>query len=251
MNEYVNLTIDNIDHEHVCCAIGDPKHQVGVSDKKEWLKDRMKEGHVFRKLDEKGKIFVEYAPLEYAWVPISGNHFYYIYCLWVSGRFKGKGIAGDLMEYVINDAKQSGRNGICTLSAKKKKPFLGEKKFFEHYGFRVVDTIGDYELLSLSFTQETPAFNEEARKMTIDTNDFTIYYSPQCPYVVNGIREIHAYATANQIPLRIVKVDTLEKAKHAPCVFHNWANFKDGKFISHTLLNKNSFQKLISVQSGK
>ena len=38
-------------------------------------------------------------------------------------------------------------SGICTLISKKKKPFIGEKKFFEHFGFKVVDTIGDYELL--------------------------------------------------------------------------------------------------------
>lgn len=35
------------------------------------------------------------------------------------------------------------------------------------------------------------------------------------------------------------------KAKEVPCVFNNWANFKDGKFISNTLLNKNSFEKLV------
>lgn len=33
----------------------------------------------------------------------------------------------------------------------KKKPFIGEKEFFEYYGFEVIDTIGDYELLALKF----------------------------------------------------------------------------------------------------
>ena len=27
MNDYINLTLDNIDEEHICCVIGDPKHQ--------------------------------------------------------------------------------------------------------------------------------------------------------------------------------------------------------------------------------
>lgn len=49
------------------------------------------------------------------------------------------------------------------------------------------------------------------------------------------------YAKENNI----VKIDTLEKAKEVPCFFNNWANFKDGKFISNTLLNKNSFEKLV------
>ena len=34
MNEYINLTLENIDDEHICCAIGDPKHQDGVNSKK-------------------------------------------------------------------------------------------------------------------------------------------------------------------------------------------------------------------------
>ena len=61
--QFINLTTDNIENEHLCCAISDKKHQVGVATKKNWLKERMAEGHVFRKLDQKGKVFIEYAPL--------------------------------------------------------------------------------------------------------------------------------------------------------------------------------------------
>ena len=245
MNEYINISLDNIDSEHICCAIGDSKHQNGVDNKKAWIKERIKEGHVFRKLNAKGKVFIEYAPLEYAWTPINGNKFLYIYCLWVAGSFKGHGYAKELLDYVINDAKEKGLNGVCTISSKKKKPFISEKSFFEHYGFKVVDNIGDYELLSLSFNNELPKFNGLAKNMKIDNKDFTIYYSPECPYTLNCIKEIQDYANDNNIPINIIKVDTLEKAKSVPCVFNNWANFKDGEFISNTLLNKNSFEKLI------
>lgn len=51
MNDYINITLDNIDNEHLCCAISDKKHQEGVKLKKEWLKERIKEGHEFRKLN--------------------------------------------------------------------------------------------------------------------------------------------------------------------------------------------------------
>lgn len=27
MNKYINLTLENIEEEHICCAIGDKKHQ--------------------------------------------------------------------------------------------------------------------------------------------------------------------------------------------------------------------------------
>ena len=52
MNEYINLTLENIDDEHICCAIGDKKHQAGVDSKKEWIKSKLKDGHIFRKLNE-------------------------------------------------------------------------------------------------------------------------------------------------------------------------------------------------------
>ena len=105
MNEYINLDENNIDREHICCAIGDPKHQDGVDKKKEWIKGKLKDGHVFRKLNARGKIFIEYEPIETAWVPINGKNYMHIYCLWVAGSFKGKGIGKDLLEYAIEDAK--------------------------------------------------------------------------------------------------------------------------------------------------
>lgn len=247
MNEYSNLTQENIEKEHICCAIGDPKHQLGVERKKEWIKSKLKDGHVFRKLNARGKIFIEYEPIETAWVPIDGKNYEYIYCLWVAGSFKGKGIAKELLEYAIQDAKEKGMSGLCTLSSKKKKPFLGEKKFFEHYGFQVVDAIADYELLALSFANsDTPKFRDTARKMCIDCQDFTIYYTPECPYVEYEVRELSKYAQEKQIPLHFVKIDTLEKAKNAPCVLNNWANFQNGKFVSNTILNANSFAKLVN-----
>ena len=246
MNEYINLDISNIDDEHICCAIGDPKHQCGVDKKKEWIKCKFKDGHVFRKLNARGKIFIEYEPIETAWVPINGKNYEYIYCLWVAGSFKGKGIAKELLEYAINDAKSKKMSGICTLVSKKKKPFIGEKKFFEHFNFKVIDSINDYELLALKFdNSEEPKFNESARKMKIVNKNFTIYYSNECPYVEYEVKELSDYAKSKNIKLDFIKIDSLEKAKNAPCVFNNWANFYNGEFISNTILNANALEKIL------
>lgn len=246
MNEYINLTEENINKEHICCAIGDPKHQEGVDKKKEWIKSKLKDGHVFRKLNARGKTFIEYEPLETAWVPIAGKNYEYIYCLWVAGSFKGKGIGKELLEYAIKDAKEKNMNGICTLTSKKKKPFISDKKFFLHFGFEVIDEVGEYELLALKFNNKgVPKFNDNARKMKIEDKDFTIYYSSECPYVEYEVKELTEYAKENNIKINFIKVDTLEKAKEVPCIFNNWANFYKGEFISNTILNANSFAKLI------
>ncbi len=246
MNEYINLDLNNIDDEHICCAIGDPKHQEGVTKKKEWIKEKIKDGHVFRKLNARGKIFIEYEPIETSWCPVIGKNYMYIYCLWVAGSYKEKGIGKELLEYAINDAKEKGMSGICTIVTKKKKPFIGDKKFFLHFGFEVIDSIDDYELLALKFdNKDTPIFNDNARKMKIDNKDFTIYYSNECPYVEYEVKELTEHAKKNNIKINFIKVDSLELAKNTPCVFNNWANFYNGDFISNTILNANSFDKII------
>lgn len=246
MNEYINLTLKNLEKEHICCAIGDKKHQAGVDSKKAWIKGKLKDGFVFRKLDARGKTFIQYEPVENAWVPIDGKNYEYIYCLWVAGSFKGQSIAKELLEYAINDAKEKGMNGLCTLASKKKKPYIGEKKFFEHYGFKVVDTIGEYELLALQFNDEaTPKFNDNARSMKIDSKEFTVYYSNECPFVQHEVQELSDYAKEHNVTINFRKIDSLEKAKKVPCVFNNWANFYQGAFLSNTILNANALSKIL------
>lgn len=230
---FIDITSENLANEHLCCAIADQKHQCGVAAKKAWLRERLAEGHVFRKLDARGKVFIEYAPLETAWVPVCGENYLYIYCLWVSGSFKGKGYARSLLQSCIQDARTQGRSGVCVLCGKKKKPFLSDKRFFLKFGFQTVDTAGDeYELLALPFHGQTPRFSENAKKMVIDSRELTIYYSPQCPCILDCVRQAEAYCAKSQTPLRLVAVDTLEKAKSVPCVFNNWAVFSGGRFMT-------------------
>lgn len=243
---FINLTRDNIDEEHLCCAIADQKHRFGVETKKAWLRERIEEGHVFRKLTVKGKVFIEYAPLDKAWVPVVGINYMFIYCLWVSGSFKGKGFGNDLLAYCIDDAKRQGKAGVCVISSIKKRPFLSDKKFLEKFGFVAVDAIEDgYLLMALSFDGTTPLFADNAKKHTIEDNALTIYYGQQCPYIPNCIEQVENYCQANAIPLRLIAVDTLEKAKTLPCVFNNWAVFYRGRFETVHLLNETYLKKLL------
>ena len=58
---FINLTTENLDGEHLCCIIRSKKAHPGVEAKRQWLADRLKEGHVLRKLDAKATVFIEYA----------------------------------------------------------------------------------------------------------------------------------------------------------------------------------------------
>ena len=244
----ITLTQENIEKEHLCCAIADKKHQTGVNDKRRWLADRIPEGHVFRKLDAQGKVFIEYAPLDKAWTPVTGDNYIYIYCLWVSGSYKGQGYGKALLDSCIADARKQGRAGVCLISSQKKKPFLADKKFMLKQGFQVADTAGeDYELLALSFDGTKPNFNANAKRQAIEEKELTIYYTVQCPYIPNCIGQIYNYCENNGIPLRLVEIDTLEKAKQIPGVFNNWAVFYKGRFQTTHLLNETGLKKLFSL----
>lgn len=193
-NDFINITSENIENEHLCCIIRTKTKHEGVESKRAWIKDRIKEGHVFRKLVEKATVFIEYAPLEKAWVPIEGDNYYYIYCLWVLGEYRGKGYAKSLMEYCIDDARKNGKSGICMLAAQKQKAWLSSQDFVKKYGFKTVDTTDNgYELLALSFDGSYPKFCENAKKMEIDCQDLTIFYDNQCPYIYQTVNSIRKY----------------------------------------------------------
>jgi N-acetylglutamate synthase-like GNAT family acetyltransferase len=244
--DFITIDTSSLEQEHLCCAISDKKHQEGIKKKKDWLAERIKEGHTFRKLDARGKIFIEYAPLETAWTPVLGENYLYIYCLWVSGKYKKQGHAKALLDACIADAKSQNKSGICILSSKKKKPFLSDKKFMIKHEFVVADTAGpDHELLALSFDGSLPRFTDQAKIGQIENQTLTIYYSPQCPYILYCLEEIESYCSAKDIPLTLIPVDSLEKTKSMPSIFNNWAVFYKGTFQTLHVLNANYLEKLL------
>ena len=114
--EYIKVTMDNIDQQHICCAISN-NNDIQVASKKNWLKQRFDDGLVFLKSVDRGKCFIEYIPAENAFIPIEADGYMYINCLWVAGSFKGHGYSNDLLNYCIQDSKNKGKKGLCILSS--------------------------------------------------------------------------------------------------------------------------------------
>lgn len=244
--DFINLTAENLANEHLCCIIRASKPHPGIEAKRQWLKDRIREGHVFRKLNAKATVFIEYAPLETAWVPIVGGNYYYVYCLWVCGDYKGKGYGKLLMEYCLDDAREKGRSGVCMLGAKKQKSWLSDQAFAKKFGFETVDsTRNGYDLLALSFDGTAPRFAPNAKSLEIESGELTIYYDLQCPYVQRSVEMTRQYCKENGVPVSIIEVDTLQKAKELPCVFNNWAVFYKGNFETVNLLDAAYLKRIL------
>ena len=136
----IDVTLDNIDSEHICCAISEKKGENCVGSKKAWMKTRFADGLVFKKLDERGKVFIQYIPGECAFAPVDAKDYMYIDCFWVSGKFKGQGFANELLAECIKDAKAKGKLGLAALSSDKKRTFLSDPKYLKYKGFKIADT---------------------------------------------------------------------------------------------------------------
>ncbi len=245
--EYIKLTLDNLEKEHICCAISNNK-DIQVASKKAWLKERIKDGLVFLKSTERGKCFIEYIPAENAWCPIEATDYMHINCFWVSGSFKGHGYANDLLNACIADAKEQGKCGLTVISSPKKMPFLSDPKYLAYKGFKVADKANpNFSLMYLSFDENAsvPKFKEQAKQPHIDKQGFVVYYTHGCPFTAKYVPLVQQTAKDKGIPFESVLIDSKEKAQNAPMAWTNYAVFYNGQYISNEILNEKKFLELV------
>lgn len=162
---YVTIDQRNVDQEHICCAFSDKKCAESYELKKQWLKNEFEKGFVFRRLNERAKVFIEYGPAEKAWMPVTAPNYFLLGCFWVSGKYKGKGHGKALLQDAIADAKKQGKDGLVTVVGIKKYHFMSDTKWLLKQGFIQCDTTpAGFSLLYLGFHDEAsvPYFNEMA-----------------------------------------------------------------------------------------
>ncbi len=245
--EYIKITKENLENEHICCAISNNK-DVQVASKKAWLAERLNDGLVFLKSVERGKCFIEYIPAENAWFPIEADGYLHINCLWVSGSFKGHGYSNDLLSACISDAKAQGKKGLTIIASPKKMPFLSDPKYLAYKGFKVADNVEPYfTLLYLPFDDNSPVpkFKTCAKTPTINKQGFVVYYTYGCPYPAKYVPEIENTAKKIGVPFESIHIDSKEKAQNAPMAWTNYAVFYNGKYINNEILNEKRFLQLI------
>lgn len=245
--DYIRVTNENIDNEHICCAISN-NNDIQVSSKKVWLSDRFDDGLVFLKSAERGKCFIEYIPTENAWNPIIADGYMYIDCLWVAGSFKGHGYGADLLNACIEDSKNKGKKGICILSSKKKKPFLSDPKFLKYKGFEVCDEADNgiqLWYLPLSEDAPLPKFKECAKHPHTEEMGYVLYYTSQCPFNAKYVPIVEEAAKERGVPFKAIHLQSKEEAQNAPTPITTYALFFDGDYITNEQMNDKRFLKLL------
>lgn len=246
--ELIKVRHDNLEQEHICCAIANQK-DAQVMSKKSWLKERLDEGLVFLKCKVRGKCFIEYIPAEYAWIPIDANGYMYIDCLWVSGRFKGHGYSNLLLNKCIEDSREKGKEGLIILSSKKKMGFLSDAEYMKYQGFETVDTASPYfELMCLAFNKDShkPCFKNTVKENKNMKKGFTLYYTHQCPFTAKYVPLLREMAQGRNIDFQVVHIQTREEAQNAPTPFTTFSLFYNGKFVTHEILSEKKFEKILA-----
>lgn len=238
--KYITLTKENIDQEHICCAFSDKKCQDSYELKKQWLKKEFDNGYVFRRLDERAKVFIEYGPAENAWIPVNASNYLMINCFWVSGKYKGCGHGKALLQSAIDDAKAQGKDGLVTVVGTSKFHFMSDTKWLLRQGFLTVEKLPyGFSLLAMKINPlaPDPSFKDCVLSGECEDKEGVVaYYTNRCPFTEYHIRESLINAAGNKnIPLKIVKLETMQQAQDAPTPATIFTLFYNGKFVTTDL----------------
>lgn len=252
--EFITLNNSNIDKEHICCAFSDKKCVEGYQLKKDWLKKEFENGYVFRRLDARAKVFIEYAPAEHSWTPVIAPNYLSVGCFWVSGQYKGQGYGKQLLQFAIDDAKAQGKSGLVAVVGTKKFHFMSDTKWMLKQGFKTVDTTSyGFSLLALQLDDSAPMpkFSDQVRSGECDNKEgLTVYYTNRCPYCEFNVREVLAQtAQKYHLPLQIEKIETNEQAQLSPTPATIFSLFYKGKFVTTdiSVCLESRFEKIVSI----
>jgi GNAT superfamily N-acetyltransferase len=240
MEEIINLNKSNIDIEHICCAFSDKKCKDSYELKKDWLKKEFDNGYVFRRIDARAKVFIEYGPAEYGWVPIDAPKYLLVNCFWVSGKYKGQGYGKELLKLATKDAQSQGKDGLVTVVGTKKFHFMSDTKWLLRQGFDSCEKLpSGFSLLVKKTNQKArdPKFKDIVKSGECKEKEgLVVYYSNRCPYSEYHVNEsLTETAKKRELPLKIIKLETMEQAQSSPTPATIFSLFYNGKFITTDL----------------
>jgi len=240
MENIIKLNKSNIDKAHICCAISDKKCKDSYELKKDWLKREFDNGYIFRRIDARAKVFIEYGCAENAWIPVDAPNYLLINCFWVSGQYKGQGYGKELLRLATEDAKAQGKDGLVTVVGTSKFHFMSDTKWLLKQGFETCEKLpSGFSLLvkKIYLKANNPRFNDSVKSGECsEKNGLVIYYSNRCPFTEYHITtSLIETAKKRKLPLKVIKLDTMEKAQTAPTPATIFSLFYNGKFVTTDL----------------
>ena len=246
--EFQTLDKQSIYDHHICCAMSDKKCAQGYEAKKQWLRTQFSNGYRFHKGDVRGKVFIEYVPIEHSWLPLSGSHFMVINCFWVSGRCKGQGHGKALLQQCFKDS--AGLDGIVAISSDKKRPFMTDPKFLHYHGFEIIDEAPPFFKLWGFKTNpkvQFPRIMDSARSGKCpDNKGITAYYSNTCPFTEYYTNQaLRKYAKSKGQRITIHKIKSQDEGRSMPIPWIINSVFYNGELVTLEMKADRHLDKII------
>ena len=113
---YIRITKENIDKEHICCAMSG-KQSV---EKRNGCGNALMRDLFSIAARNAVNALTNGIPAENAWMPIEADGYLYINCSGIRGSMKGYGYSNDLLEACIRMPRRRKEKSICILCAEMK-----------------------------------------------------------------------------------------------------------------------------------
>ena len=141
------------------------------------------------------------------------------------------------MQSAIDDAKQQGIDGLVTVVGTKKFHFMSDTKWLLRQGFVEVEKISSgFSLLvkKINKDSDTPKFNDSVKSGECPNKEgIVVYYTNRCPFSeFHALNSITETAKNRNIPLKVIKLKTVEEAQASPSPATIFSMFYNGKFMT-------------------
>lgn len=246
------VTPDNVSEIGLFCI--KDKKSPGYTSKLDWFKSKINQGIKIRiATDQQNKQlgFIEYIPSELAWRPVDAKNYLFVQCIALMVKeARHNGIGSALLSYCLDDARLKNKSGVCAMSSDG--VWMANRTLFEKNGYKVVDKLGRFELMSFKLDDkfQQPHFIAWTKHQTEYTG-WNLVYSDQCPWHQKSTTDLVQAALDYGIELKVKKLSTPQEAQNAPSGFGTFSLIKDGKLLEDHYLSRTRFENIVKKELEK
>jgi GNAT superfamily N-acetyltransferase len=244
----ITVNAANVDERGFFCYLSKRKSE-GYQRKLEWLKARFGEGMCIKMICENDRPvgFIEYAPGERAWRAVKARDYLVIQCMWVVGRWKGKGYGSRLLDACVRDARKQDKDGVAMVTSNR--TWVAGNDLLLKKGFEVVDSAPPAFDLAVKRLGDSrgPSFPRDWDKRLARYGDgLTVIRTDQCPYIEAATDLIAETARKRGLETRVVELRSYREAQSkSPSPYGVFGVVLDGELLSYRYLTEKELNKLL------
>jgi len=245
----LSVTPDNVVDAGIYC-IKDKKSD-GAKAKAEWFRKQCKDGLRLKIIvDQDGKQvgFIEYAPSENAWRPISAENYFFIHCIALFVKeVRHKTLGTSLLQACEQDAKMNKRYGVCALTSAG--AWMANKTLFERNGYAQVEELDRFKLMAKKFDYKSPSPRlVNWKKQQSKYKGWNLVYANQCPWHKKSVEAVKQVAEKYGVDLNVWVLAIPEEAQKAPSGFGVYSLIRDGRLLEDHYLSATRFESILKKE---